>query len=107
MGKHLTLEQQQLIIKLSNENYSIRKISSILNIPTSTIHETIGKHKNHQLNLSIPKKGKKPILSRRDITHLKHIVQKNPRLSASDLHRNLPEIIGKKAGRMTISRALN
>lgn len=99
----LSKKLQDSIKALLLKNTSIRKISTILKIPKSTIHDyaTTIEIKTHN------SAGRKKILSPQNITYAVTQLTTNKTKSIKNLTQNLQEHNGIKVSRQTLSRELH
>ena len=77
------------IIQLHKDGSGYRKISSMLNIPISTVGDTVRRWKSFQTTTSLPRSGRPSKISDRMARHLGRKVQNNPRLTRSELQKDL------------------
>jgi transposase len=82
-GKELTSNQKHQIIGLHRGGHSIRKISSLLGFPKSTVNDTVQKYKKIGSAENAKRSGRPPKLDDRDIRHLAQIMRSNHRSTAS------------------------
>ena len=78
------------IIGLRKSNLSIRKISGVLQIPKSTISDTIQRYGQHQTVTSLPRTGRPSQFNDSTRKRLKNIVKKkNQRNTATQIQKCL------------------
>lgn len=104
--RETTVEERQLIIKLHNEEKSLREIGRILSKPFSTIRYIIRKIKNtEQLNNSL-RSGRPRKLTTRDENFIIREIKKNPFKSAPKLAATLYNVTEKHVHPDTIKNVL-
>lgn len=98
--------QRSNVILLHNRGESIRKVSKELNIPKSTVSDIINRFKKFGSVDNKEGRGRKKILSNKDVSYLSRKVKREPFQSASKLAIEMGEVCGKTMSRSTIARAL-
>lgn len=101
----LSDDVRKSIVKLHREGNGYRKISKRFDIPISTVGDTIRRWKSFQSTASLPRSGRPSKISARSARNLVRQVQKNPRLTRSELQKHL-EIAGTQVSKNTIRTAL-
>jgi transposase len=85
----LSESTRKSIIQLHRDGLGYRKISSVLNIPISTVCDTVRRWKAFHLSTSLPRSGRPTKISDRTARSLIRKVQNNPRLTRSELQKDL------------------
>lgn len=114
MGKkvaEVSIPVRDLIIQswknTENGPISERKLSNMFNIPKTTVHDIIQKFKNMGSVANLKGRGRKPILSTREVRQIVRKVKENPFVSAPKLSEMAGSEFGKKIGPKSIQRILN
>src|SRR5256714_8434000 len=81
----LTSFEREEIVGLSKGENSIRKISEILSIPKSTVHDVITKYNEENHTNTAPRSGRPPALSEQDKRQLGRIVQQNGKQAVEEI----------------------
>jgi transposase len=101
--RELTPEERNIIVEMRSNNMTYRAIAEATGIPHTTVQSVIKRYTISGTVNSIPRKGRRPILSTRDLRKLKVIVTKNRRATLSEIKEELPANISTKTiGRMLI-----
>ncbi|DAA78830.1 hypothetical protein A7C99_6796 [Trichophyton rubrum] len=98
----LTPFTRGLILGRRMAGASLRQISAALDIPVSTVQNTIMKESSRVDGVSKPRSGRPKKLSDRDVRMLISRVRSNPSISYSELASGMPDNISKS----TIYRTL-
>ena len=85
----LSESTRKSIIQLHRDGLGYRKISSVLNIPISTVGDTVRRWKSFHPSTSLARSGRPTKMSDRTARNLVRKVQNNPRLTRSELQRDL------------------
>ena len=85
----LSESTRKSIIQLHRDGLGYRKISSVLNIPISTVGDTVRRWKSFHLSTSLLRSGRPTKMSDRTARNLVRKVQNNPRLTRSKLQKDL------------------
>ncbi|KAI4885643.1 hypothetical protein NFI96_007298 [Prochilodus magdalenae] len=94
------------VIALHKNGNGYKKIAKLLNIPRDTIGSIIRKFKLKGTVETLPGRGRKKILSATAVRYLKRNVEKNPRVTAKELKKDLSDV-GTEVSAQTIRRALH
>ena len=101
--RELTPEERNMIVEMRSNNMTYRAIAEAIGIPHTTVQSVIKRYSDSGIVNSIPRKGRKPILSPRDLRKLRNIVTKNRRATLSEIREELQENVSNKTiGRMLI-----
>lgn len=84
-----------LIVGHREAGASLRYISKTLNIPVSTVQNTIKKESSRVDGVSKPRSGRPTKLSERDVRMLISRVRSNPSISYNELASGMPDNISK------------
>lgn len=88
-AKELSEMTRKSIIQMHNDGSGYRKISSLLNIPISTVGDTVRRWKSFHLATSLPRSGRPPKISDRMARNIVRKAKNNPRLTRSELQKDL------------------
>ena len=77
------------IIQLHKDGLRYRKVSYVLNIPISTVDDTVRRWKSFDFSTSLPRSGRPTKISDRMARNLVRKKHKNPRLTRSELQKDL------------------
>ena len=88
-SKELSEDLRQKIIYCHKAGEGFRKISKHLSIPISTIVSIIKKYKTHGTVTTLPRSGRKKVLSPRTSRRIVRKVNNNLRLTAKDIQSEL------------------
>ena len=105
--RELTPFERGEIVGLSKGGHSIRKISEILNIPKSTVHDVITKYNEENCTDTIPRSGRPPILSERDKRQLGRIVRQNRKQAVEEITEQFNQNLNISVCSKTIIRTLH
>ncbi|KAI4878917.1 hypothetical protein NFI96_025783 [Prochilodus magdalenae] len=94
------------VIALHKNGNGYKKIAKLLNIPRDTIGSIIRKFKLKGTVETLPGRGRKKILTATAVRYLKRNVEKNPRVTAKELKKDLSDV-GTEVSAQTIRRALH
>ncbi|KAI4876537.1 hypothetical protein NFI96_002225 [Prochilodus magdalenae] len=94
------------VIALHKNDNGYKKIAKLLNIPRDTIGSIIRKFKLKGTVETLPGRGRKKILTATAVRYLKRNVEKNPRVTAKELKKDLSDV-GTEVSAQTIRRALH
>ncbi|KAI4876637.1 hypothetical protein NFI96_001152 [Prochilodus magdalenae] len=94
------------VIALHKNGNGYKKIAKLLNIPRDTIESIIRKFKLKGTVETLPGRGRKKILTATAVRYLKRNVEKNPRVTAKELKKDLSDV-GTEVSAQTIRRALH
>ena len=94
------------VISLHKNGNGYKKIAKLFNIPRDTIGSIIRKFKLKGTVETLPGRGRKKILTVTAVRYLKRKVEKNPRVTAKELKKDLSDV-GTKVSAQTIRRALH
>lgn len=94
------------VIRLHKNGNGYKKISKILNVPRDTVGSIIRKFKVKGTAQTLPGRGRKKILTATAVRYLKRKMEKNPRMTAEELKRDLSEV-GTEVSAQTIRRTLH
>ena len=79
------------VISLHKNGNGYKKIAKLFNIPRDTIGSIIRKFKLKGTVETLPGRGRKKILTATAVRYLKRKVEKNPRVTAKELKKDLSE----------------
>ena len=85
----LSESTRKSIIQLHRDGLGYRKISPVLNIPISTVGDTVRSWKSFHLSTSLPHSGRPTKMSDRTARNLVRKAQNNPQLTCSELQKDL------------------
>lgn len=88
-SSELTLEQNEIIIQLSNEGYSSHKIQDLIAINPRTIQKFLKRVRERGSIESLPRSGRKRKTTVRDDRYLLRSVKINRRHTLKDLDQEL------------------
>jgi len=88
-GVELTPARRGYINGLRDAGTSIRAIAAATGIPKSTISDTINQTVNRIDERSQPRQGRNSVYTQRDIRAIKRIIQKDPKITYTDLIKRL------------------
>ncbi|KAI4871408.1 hypothetical protein NFI96_000872 [Prochilodus magdalenae] len=94
------------VIALHKNGNGYKKIAKLLNIPRDTIGSIIRKFKLKGTVETLPGRSRKKILTATAVRYLKRNVEKNPRVTAKELKKDLSDV-GTEVSAQTIRRALH
>ncbi|KAI4874720.1 hypothetical protein NFI96_007700 [Prochilodus magdalenae] len=94
------------VIALHKNGNGYKKIAKLLNIPRDTIGSIIRKFKLKGTVETLPGRGRKKILTATAVRYLKRNVEKNPRVTAKELKKDLSDV-GTEVSAQTIRRPLH
>ncbi|KAI4874753.1 hypothetical protein NFI96_028371 [Prochilodus magdalenae] len=94
------------VIALHKNGNGYKKIAKLLNIPRDTIGSIIRKFKFKGTVETLPGRGRKKILTATAVRYLKRNVEKNPRVTAKELKKDLSDV-GTEVSAQTIRRPLH
>ena len=89
-GPNLSVELRGQIVGMRRSNKSIRQIALELDIPHSTVADTIQRFKQTGSNENVSGSGRPPILTKRDKNHLARTVKLNHFKSLKEITNQLP-----------------
>ena len=99
----LSESTRKSIIQLHRDALGYRKISSVLNIPISTVGDTVWRWKSFHFSTSLPRSGHPTKMSDHTARNLVRKVQNNPRLTRSELQKDL-QSSGKMFARIQLGQ---
>ena len=105
-SKELSEDLRQKMIYCHKAGEGYKKISKHLSIPISTIVSIIKKYKTHGTVTTLPRSGRKKVLSPRTSRRIVRKVNNNPRLTAKDIQSELAAS-GTGVSISTIGRVLH
>ena len=106
MGHRTTLEQRKLVIHHFKIGTTQRKISEILNLPSSTVQHIIERYSKENRIQNKGRTAPNKIFSASDKLWIERKVKENPRLSAQKIADEVVTGIGKACRASTIRRVL-
>lgn len=84
-GKSVSKEIRSLLVSMSLDGFSQRKIAETLKLSRSTVQSLLRHVKINQTINTIDKSGRPSTISKRDIRALKSVVKKNRRKAAKEI----------------------
>jgi len=105
--KELNEFERGKIIGLSTEGCSVRKISKILEIPKSTVQNTIKKFSETGTTQNLFRPGRPRILTEINKQQLKKIVQDEPHATLSQIHEKFQKKTDLSTCTKTIKREIH
>ena len=100
-------ERGQIIGLWLGDRHSEREIESTLNIPKTTVHNTIVKYKNDKQISSAPRSGRPPKLSERNIRQLVNIVKEDRQQSLEEITDKFNKLSVVSVSSHTVERILH
>ena len=94
------------VIRLHKNGNGYKKISKILNAPRDTVGSIIRQFKVKGTAQTLPGHGRKKTLTATAVRYLKLKIEKNPRMTAEELKRDLSEV-GTEVSAQSIRRTLH
>ncbi len=89
MAKHYSIDIKNLITRMYNEGNTVRKISSILKIPKSSVHDIVQKNAERGINERLMGSGRPPILDNKDLNQIVKKVSLNPKITSKELSKTI------------------
>lgn len=109
MGKssELTESERGQIIGLHKGGHSQRNISKIIDIPRSTIGDTIRRYKNKGITKSAPRSGRPKKINGENKQLLKELAKENNHNSAEQLQKKFKEVTNVQVSTKTLTKELH
>lgn len=105
-GKNTSFEKRQLVIFHHAKGRTHREIAEILNMRRSTVGDIIRRYENEDRIEYVPQRGQPRKLTDRDVRSIIRKVNKNPRISAPQLAKDLSKESSKTVHPETIRKIL-
>ncbi|XP_046807519.1 uncharacterized protein LOC124420036 [Lucilia cuprina] len=105
--REISKDLRNLVVKFRNEKKSFGEISKLLNLSKSTVPTKFNNFKNTGTIENKPRSGRPRKLNRRDISFIMKEVDKNPKVNATMLAKELEIRSEKVVHPRTIQRTLN
>ena len=106
-GAELSTETKELVVTLSQSVQNKAELSSLLNIPRTTITSVLGKYRRTGTVKTLTRSGRKKSFTNRDRNALKRLVRSNRRLNFQNITAKLNECKKKTFSQKTVQRVLH
>ncbi|GBB85332.1 hypothetical protein RclHR1_01190008 [Rhizophagus clarus] len=105
--RELTEFERGEVIGLWKGGHTERNINEILDIPKTTIHNTIMDYKNSEKISAAPRSGRPPKLTERDLRHLSKIIKEDRQQSLEEITKKISECLLSPVSNNTVRHVLH